>query len=139
MALFEEYKNHPGPIGRERANNWAIAIGLQRVDECNVSEFLIQVARQEIEGRITMNEAQAMIDEHYAQTNSNRSFYEIIPSDSEESKRIVDFNKAACALYAHAVRTNCARAAQLVRTEMDFAEALQKNCRGIAIALQRCC
>ena len=64
MALFEEYKNHPDQIVRERANNWAIAIGLQRVDGLNVSEFLIQVARQEIEGGITMNEAQGIIDEH---------------------------------------------------------------------------
>ena len=94
MALFEEYKNHPDPIVRERANNWAIAIGLQCVDGLNVSEFLIQVARQEIGGRITMNEAQAIIDEHYAQTNSNRSSYEIISPDSEESKRITEYNKA---------------------------------------------
>lgn len=94
MALFEEYKNHPDPIVRERANNWVIAIGLQRVDGLNVSDFLIQVARQEIEGRITMNEAQAIIDEHYAQTNSNRSSYEIVPPDSEESKRIAEYNKA---------------------------------------------
>ena len=54
MALFEEYKNHQDPIVRERANNWTIAIGLQRVDSLNVSDFLIQVARQEIEGKITM-------------------------------------------------------------------------------------
>ena len=73
MALFEEYKNHPDPFVRERANNWAIAIGLQRVDGLNVSDFLIQVARQEIEGKVTMNEALIMIDEHYAQTNSNRT------------------------------------------------------------------
>ena len=44
MALFEEYKNHPDESVRERANNWAIAIGLQRVDGLNVSEFLIHVA-----------------------------------------------------------------------------------------------
>lgn len=50
MALFEEYKNHPDQFVRERANNWAIAIGLQRVDRHNVSDFLIQVASQEIEG-----------------------------------------------------------------------------------------
>ena len=67
MALFEEYKNHPDPFVRERANNWAIAIGLQRVDRHNVSDFLIQVARQEIEGKITMNEAQTLINEHYTQ------------------------------------------------------------------------
>ena len=37
------------------------------MDILNVSDFLIQVARQEIEGKITMDEAQALIDEHYAQ------------------------------------------------------------------------
>ena len=93
MALFEEYKNHPDPIVRERANNWAVAIGLQRVDGLNVSDFLIQVARQEIEGKITMNEAQTLIDEHYARINSNRS-YEIVPPNSEECKRIAEYNKA---------------------------------------------
>ena len=67
MGLFEEYKNHQDPFVRERASNWAVAIGLQRVDGLSVSDFLIQVARMEIEGKITMNEAQAMIDEHYAQ------------------------------------------------------------------------
>ena len=94
MALFEEYKNHPDPFVRERANNWAIAIGLQRVDGLSVSDFLIQVARMEIEGKITMNEVLAMIDEHYAQMNSNCSSYEIVPLDSEESKRITEYNKA---------------------------------------------
>ena len=73
MALLEEYKNHPDESVRERTNNWAIAIGLQRVDGFNVSDFLIQVARQEIEGKVTMNEALAMIDELYAQMNSNRT------------------------------------------------------------------
>ena len=67
MGLFEEYKNHQDPFVRERASNWAVAIGLQRVDGLSVTDFLILVARMEIEGKITMNEAQAMIDEHYAQ------------------------------------------------------------------------
>ncbi|MBR6591984.1 MAG: antitoxin VbhA family protein [Prevotella sp.] len=93
MALLEEYKNHPDESVRERTNNWAIAIGLQRVDGLNVSDFLIQVARQDIEGKITMDEAQILIDEHYAQTNSNRSSYEIVPPDSEESKRIAEITK----------------------------------------------
>lgn len=64
ILLFEEYKNHQDPFVRERASNWAVAIGLQRVDGLSVSDFLIQVARMEIEGKITMNEAQDMIDEH---------------------------------------------------------------------------
>ena len=41
-----------------------------------------------------MDKAQAMIDEHYAHMNSNRSSYEIVPLDSEESKRITEYNKA---------------------------------------------
>ena len=94
MALFEEYKNHPDLFVKERADNWAIAIGLQRVDGLNVSDFLIQVARQEIEGKITMDEAQALIDELNGQMNSDRSSYEIIPLDSEESKSITEYNKA---------------------------------------------
>ena len=73
MGLFEEYKNNPDPNVRERANNWAIAIGLQRVDGLNVSDFLIQVACQEIEGKITIDETQTLIDEHYEQMNFNRS------------------------------------------------------------------
>ena len=93
MALLEEYKKHPDESVRERANNQAIAIRLQCVDGLNVSGFLIQVARQEIEGKITMNEAQTLIDEHYAQINSNRS-YEIVPPNSEECKRIAEYNKA---------------------------------------------
>ena len=56
MGLFEEYKNHPDKAVRERANNWGAAIGLQNVDGLSVSEFLIQLARQQIEGEITMEE-----------------------------------------------------------------------------------
>ena len=41
-----------------------------------------------------MDEAQILIDEHYAQMSSNRSSYEIVPLDSEESKRITEYNKA---------------------------------------------
>lgn len=41
-----------------------------------------------------MDEAQALIDEHYEQMNSNQSSYEVVPADSEESKRIAEYNKA---------------------------------------------
>jgi hypothetical protein len=40
-----------------------------------------------------MDEAQILINEHYAQINSNRS-YEIVPPNSEECKRIAEYNKA---------------------------------------------
>ena len=94
MKLFDEYENNPNPFVRERANKWAVAIGLQRVNGLSVSNFHIQVTRQEIEGEITLDEALFMIDEHYTKMASNRSSYEIVPPDSEESKRIAAYNKA---------------------------------------------
>ena len=65
MGLFEEYKNHTDKDVRERANNWGAAIGLQNVDGLSVSEFLIQLARQQIEGKITMDEVTQRLNEHY--------------------------------------------------------------------------
>ena len=64
------------------------------MDGLNVSDFLIQVARQEVEGKVTMDEAQTLINAHYEQMHSSRSSYEIIPPDSEDSKRITEYNKA---------------------------------------------
>ncbi len=64
MGLFEEYTNHPDKAVRERANNWGTAIGLQDVDGLNVSEFLIQLARQQIEGKITIEEVTQRLNEH---------------------------------------------------------------------------
>ena len=86
MGLFNEYKNHPDKAVRERANNWGAAIGLQNVDGLNVSEFLIQLARQQIEGKITMAEVTQRLNEHYGHNKSHSSSYEIVPPDSEMSK-----------------------------------------------------
>ena len=43
------------------------------MDGLNVSDFLIEVACQEIEGKVTMDEAQTLINAHYTQMNSNRT------------------------------------------------------------------
>ena len=93
MGLFDEYKNHPDKDVRERANNWGVAIGLQDVDGLSVSEFLIQLARQHIEGEITMEEVNQRLDEHYGHNNHHSSTYEIVPPDSEMNQRIQEENK----------------------------------------------
>ena len=93
MGLFEEYKNHPDKDVRERANNWSAAIGLQNVDGLSVSEFLIQLARQQIEGKITMEEVTQKLNEHYGHNKLYSSTYEIVPPDSEMSKQIKEENK----------------------------------------------
>ena len=56
--------------------------------------FLFKLLVKRLKEKITMYEAQILINEHYAQMNSNRSSYEIVPLDSEESKRITEYNKA---------------------------------------------
>lgn len=62
---FEEYINQGGPDKKERAINWRTAIGLQAVDGLRVSNFLIEIARRNIEGEITIDEAQKLIEAHY--------------------------------------------------------------------------
>ena len=93
MGLFEEYKNHPNKAVRERANNWKTAIGLQNVDGLSVSEFLIQLARQQIKGKIAMEEVTQRLNEHYKHRKLYSSTYEIVPPDSEMIKRMKEENE----------------------------------------------
>ena len=93
MGLFEEYKNHPDKAVRERASNRGAAIGLQNVDGLSVSEFLIQLARQQIEGKITMDEVTQRLNEHYKHRKLYSSTYEIIPPNSEMIQRMKEENE----------------------------------------------
>ena len=93
MGLFDEYKNHPDKAVRERANNWGAAIGLQDVDGLSVSEFLIQLARQQIEGKITIDEVTQRLNEQYKRRKLCSSTYEIVPPDSEMIQQIKEENK----------------------------------------------
>ena len=93
MGLFEEYKNHPDKDVRDGANNWGATIGLQNVDGLSVSEFLIQLARQQIEGEITMEEVTQRLNEHYKHRKLYSSTYEIIPPNSEMIQRMKEENE----------------------------------------------
>lgn len=93
MGLFEEYKNHPDRDVRERTNTWGAAIGLQNVDGLSVSEILIQLARQQIEGKITMDEVTQRLNEHYKHRKLYSSTYEIIPLNSEMIQRMKEENE----------------------------------------------
>ena len=93
MGLFEEYKNHPNKAVRESANNWGAAIGLQNVDGLSVSEFLIQLAQQHIDGKITMEEVTQRLNEHYWHNKHHSSTYEIVPPNSEMIKRMREENE----------------------------------------------
>lgn len=65
MNDFEEYIKQGEPQKREKGYVWQTAIGLQAVDDLKPSEYLIQTARQHIEGDITIEEAKQLIDSYY--------------------------------------------------------------------------
>ena len=69
MSEFEEYIVHGEPGQKERADAWQTAIGLQDVDGLKVTSYLLDTARQHIEGDISIDEARERIKAYY-QTKS---------------------------------------------------------------------
>lgn len=62
---FDEYIRQGEPQKKERAEAWRVAIGLQAVDGLKVSDFLLDLARRNIEGEISMEEVDKLLDEYY--------------------------------------------------------------------------
>ncbi len=62
---LEEYIRESEPDKAARAEAWQIAIGLQAVDGLKPSRFLIETAKEHIEGNITIDEAQQRIEDYY--------------------------------------------------------------------------
>ena len=62
---FKEYIKQSEPDRRSRGYAWHTAIGLQAVDGLKPSKYLIDTAIQNIEGNITIEEAQKIIDSYY--------------------------------------------------------------------------
>ena len=71
--LFEEYLHHSDPEVRRRAGNWGVGIGLQDVDGLTVSSYLIELAKLNIEGKITIDEVQKRLDAYYKDKRKSKS------------------------------------------------------------------
>lgn len=67
MDNFDEYLRQGEPNKAEKAKVWKTAIGLQQVDGLKTSDYLIETARQNIEGDITIEEVKQRIDSYYKQ------------------------------------------------------------------------
>ena len=65
MNDFDEYKRLGEPDKREKSGNWQVAIGLQQVDGLKPSAYLIETAKQNIEGEITFDEVRERLDAYY--------------------------------------------------------------------------
>ena len=67
MQNFDEYIRQGEPSQKEKAQIWQTAIGLQDVDGLKVSDYLIETAKENIEGKITIDEVKYRIDSYYKQ------------------------------------------------------------------------
>ena len=92
---FDEYIRQCEPLQREAAYAWSTAIGFQAVDGLKVSDYLLELARRNIEGEISMEEVDKLLDEYYEEKHRIRDTwreYETytkidVHPDSEGSKR----------------------------------------------------
>lgn len=70
---FKEYLRESEPDKAHKSYAWSTAIGLQAVDGLKPSKYLIDTAIQNIEGKITMKEAQGLIDSYYKESSVHLS------------------------------------------------------------------
>ena len=70
--IFDEYIRQGEPQKKERAEAWSVAIGLQAVDGLKVSDYLLELVRRNIEGEITMEEVNKLLDEYYEEKHKIR-------------------------------------------------------------------
>jgi len=80
FASFDEYLRQGEPSQKECAENWKTAIGLQAVDGLQPSAYLIDVAKRNIEGEISIEETRKLIDSYY-QSKTART-----PKEEEEEE-----------------------------------------------------
>jgi len=85
MIDLENYMIQGEPDQRERGLNWHTAIGLQQTDGLKVSDYLISVANKNINGDITINEAQNLI----------HNYYEAKPAKHDDKTRTEEADKVA--------------------------------------------
>lgn len=62
---FEEYIRNLPPTRKELGQAWSAAIGLQDVDGLKPSEYLYETAKKSIDGEISVDEADALINNYY--------------------------------------------------------------------------
>lgn len=67
---LDEYIRQGEPEQAEKSEAWQTAIGLQAVDGLKTSPYLLDTAKEHIEGKISIHEAQKRIQSYYEQRTS---------------------------------------------------------------------
>ena len=87
---FKEYLRESEPDKAGKGYAWSTAIGLQAVDGLKTSKYLIDTAIQNIEGKITMQEAQSLIVSYYEERPVHLSDEERTEEADKVSSRIAE-------------------------------------------------
>ena len=87
---FKEYLRESEPDKVYKGYAWSTAIGLQEVDGLKPSKYLIDIAIRNIEGKITMKEAQSLIDSYYEERPVHFSDDERTEEADKVSSRIAE-------------------------------------------------
>ena len=87
---FKEYLKETEPDKVSKGYAWSTAIGLQAVDGLKPSKYLIDTAIQNIEGKITIKEAQNLIDNYYEERPTHLSDEERTEEADKVSSRIAE-------------------------------------------------
>ena len=66
---FKEYLKQGEPGKKDKGYAWHTAIGLQAVDGLKTSQYLVDTAIKNIEGEISIDEAQALLNSYYEETS----------------------------------------------------------------------
>lgn len=78
-----EYIKQGEPEKKEKAKTWETAIGLQDVDGLKPSEYLLDTAKEHIEGNINIDEAKNRINNYYEQSTERK-----IEENTEEADKV---------------------------------------------------
>ena len=78
---LEEYIKQGEPDQIEKSEAWQAAIGLQAVDGLKTSAYLLDTAREHIEGKVSIDEAQKRIQSYYEQRTDRTE----IENDTKEA------------------------------------------------------
>lgn len=70
MSIFDEYIRQGEPDRAGKAKVWKTAIGLQDVDGLKPSDYLLETARENIEGYISIEDVKSRIDNYYQQQST---------------------------------------------------------------------
>ena len=80
---LSEYIKQGEPNKVKKTKTWETAIGLQDVDGLKPSKYLIETAKEHIEGTIDIEEAKVRIDEYYEAQSTRKS-----EKESEEADKV---------------------------------------------------